>query len=150
MRPATQLSCSPTTVRERDLYQAINRLLPRDCFHQSLTGAAMTGNGIPDRFYCSPRGTCWIEFKQLSSMPRSGIVRGALTALQLQWLERRYNNCKSLARPTDVAVVIGLPNRTAVVQTTPTEWREGTHVTTAMSFKEVSSWIDSGLLSRVR
>lgn len=132
-------------MRESALYQAINRQLPKDCFHQGMTGAAMTGNGIPDRFYCSPRGTCWIEFKQLAHMPRNGIVIPDLTPLQLQWLTRRYNNCISLARTPDVAVVIGLPNRTAVLQTTPAKWREGTHVNTSMAFKEIAAWLDSGL-----
>lgn len=135
-------------MRESGLYKAIDRHLPNDCFRQSMTGAAMTGNGIPDRFYDSPRGTCWVEYKNLTSMPRSGLVIPDLTPLQFRWLERRYNNCISLARPTDVAVVIGLPNRTAVLQTTPTEWREGTFVNTSMTYKEVAHCLDSGLLSR--
>lgn len=133
---------------EKQLIAAINRALPSDVYSHSNTYASMTGNGIPDRFYDGPGGSVWIEFKQLKSMPRSGMVVGAYTELQLQWMERRYRNSKHLLPTPDVAGVVGLPNRTAVIQRTPTEWREGTPLSTALPLKEIAWVINSGWLSR--
>ena len=127
-------------MRERQLIDAVNRGVPRTIHRQSMTGAAMNLNGIPDYYYDGPTGDLWVEYKQLKSMPRSGVVVGALTELQIHWLERRYRN--SLAHRPNASVVVGLPNRTAVIQRTPTEWRTGTPVTSAVSLKEVSAWID--------
>ena len=127
-------------MRERQLIDAVNRGVPKSIHRQSLTGASMTSNGTPDYLYDGPGGLLFVEYKQLKSMPRSGVVVGALTELQCMWLERRYNN--SLAHRPNASVVVGLPNRTAVIQRTPTEWRNGTPITSAVALKEVSVWIE--------
>lgn len=106
-----------------------------------MTGASMAQNGTPDRLYDGPGGLLFTEFKMLTAMPRSNIVIGAYTALQLHWMERRYTNSLIHGRPNVVGIV-GLPNRTAVIQHTPTEWREGTPATAAMPLSEVASWIE--------
>ena len=122
---------------EKQLYQAIDRLVPKTIYRQSMTGAAMTANGIPDRYYDGPGGDLWVEFKQLQSMPR-GIVRGAYTELQLRWMSRRWANS---APRHNVIGVIGLPNRTCIVQRTPESWRDGTPAAEAVFIKEVAEWI---------
>jgi hypothetical protein len=124
-------------VKEKDLYRAIDKLLPDEMFHQSMTGAAMTGNGVPDRYYDGPGGDLWVEYKMLKNIPRSKIVVGAYTALQLHWMERRYRN----SIDQNVVGIVGLPNRTAVIQHSPKEWREGSPITNAMTIKEVAAWI---------
>lgn len=124
---------------EKQLIAAVNRPIPRTIYHHSNTGSSRTMNGIPDRYYDGPARDLWAEFKMARAIPRSGIVLGDLTEIQKRWLERRYYN--SLAHTPNAIVVVGLPNRTAVIQTTPTEWREGSPITQAISLKEVSLWI---------
>lgn len=131
---------------EKGLIAAIHRRLRKDLHHQSMTSASLTHNGTPDQYYDGPVRDFWIEYKMLKSMPRSGMVVGAYTELQLRWMERRYNNSLNLLHGPNVFGIVGLPNRSAVIQRTPTEWREGTHLSTAISLQEVSRCLDSGLL----
>lgn len=128
-------------MREKDLYRAIDKLLPKTIHRQSMTGAAMTGNGVPDRYYDGPRGDLWVEYKMLTAMPRSGLAVGAYTPLQLAWMERRFDKPKNPVHAPNIVGVVGLPNRTAVIQQTPTEWRTGSTINTAKSLKEVAEWI---------
>lgn len=133
-------------MREKDLIAAIHRQLRKDLHHQSMTSASLTHNGTPDQYYDGPIRDFWIEYKMLKSMPRSGMVIGAFTELQLRWMERRYNNSKHLPHGPNIFGIVGLPNRSAVIQRTPTEWREGTPLSSAISLREVSACLDSGLL----
>jgi hypothetical protein len=136
-------------MREKDLYRTIDRPLPQSIHRQSMTGSSMTMTGTVDRYYDGDRSDLWVEYKMLKSMPRSGVVIGDYTQRQLHWMERRYNNSLPHGR-TNVVGIVGLPNRKAVVQTTPTEWREGSPVSAAIDLKEVSAWIcDFCLLSPV-
>ena len=128
-------------MKEKDLYRAIDKMLPKTIHRQSMTGASTTTNGTPDRYYDGPIGDLWVEYKQLSSMPRSGVAKGAYTELQLFWMERRFKNSNRLAHDPNIVGIVGLPNRTAVIQRLPTEWREGTPVNTAKSLQEVANWI---------
>lgn len=128
-------------MREKDLYRYIDKLLPKAMHRQSMTGAAMTGNGVPDRYYDGPLGDLWVEYKMLTSMPRSGVAVGAYTPLQLAWMERRYTNSKNRLPVPNVVGIVGLPNRTAVIQTAPTEWRNGSPVSAAKPLDEVARWI---------
>lgn len=125
-------------MKERDLYRAIDKRLPDTIHKQSMTGAAMTTNGTPDRYYDDSGSDLWVEYKVLKHFPKSGIVIGAFTPIQLHWMERRYRNSKP--KP-NVAGIVGLPDRTAVIQLTPKEWREGSRVDTAVSLDEVADWI---------
>lgn len=122
-------------MREKSLYQAVNRAVPKTIHRQSMTGATMVNNGTPDFYYDGPRSFLWVEYKQLNAMPRSGMARGAYTELQLMWMERRHRN------GGHVVGIVGLPNRTAVIQTTPDAWRQGSSTGTALSIKEVAAWI---------
>lgn len=132
---------------EKDLIKAVNKPLPKSIHHQSMTGASMTHNGIPDQYYDGSLRDLWIEYKMLSAMPRSGLVgfvdkkkRGCYSPLQYEWMERRYRNSLPHGRPNVVGIV-GLPNRTAVIQTTPAEWREGSPITSALPLEAISAWI---------
>lgn len=126
-------------MREKQLIAAVHRQLPKTAHHQSMTLGSRSFNGVPDQYYDGPKSDLWIEYKQLKSMPRNGIVIGAYSALQLRWMERRYRH--SRARQPNVIGVVGLPDRTAVVQFTPAQWREGAAIGNALSIKEISLWI---------
>lgn len=131
-------------MREKELYQAINRLLPKSIHHQSLTYGSISYGGTPDRWYEGEYDDLWVEFKMLRHMPKDGIVRGDYSAKQLLWMERRYHRPRwkdEILMIGDVVGIVGLPDRTAVIQTTPKEWREGIGHAAAMSLKEVAEWI---------
>lgn len=155
--------------RERQLIDAVHRLLPITLHRQSMTFGSLSQNGTPDYYYdtdcdTSPRlliqaygdrelaylkkkrPDLWVEYKQLRAMPRSGLVggvdakkKGCYSPLQFKWMERRYNNC--LPHLSNVIGIVGLPNRTAVIQLTPTAWCKGSPVSEARPLKEIALWI---------
>jgi hypothetical protein len=62
-------------------------------------------SGTADVWYSGDAGDLWIEYKFLPRLPQRGVVDPTklLTALQLQWLNGRYDEGRN------VAVVIGCP-----------------------------------------
>ena len=104
-----------------------------------MTSASLTHGGTPDRYYDGPKRDLWVEYKMLKSMPRSGYVIGNLTELQKLWLRRRYEH--SLPEP-NVAVVVGLPTKTACIQRIEMDWTTGTPIFVAVQLKEVAAWIN--------
>lgn len=130
-------------MKEKDLYRAVDKLLPLGIHRQSMTGATATTNGTPDRYYDGLHGDLWVEYKMLATMPRNGVVVGKFTPLQLAWMERRYRNSTNLPHGPNVIGVVGLPNRKAVIQRSLTEWREGSRIETAVTIREVSEWIQN-------
>lgn len=132
-------------MRERAVIDGIDRHLPKTVYRQSMTGASIYAGGTPDRYYDGPAADLWAEYKRLEHLPRSKTVVGDYSEKQLAWMTRRYNNSLNLPHGPNVIGVVGLPNRTAVIQRTPTEWREGTPLAQARPFKEIACEI-SGLL----
>jgi hypothetical protein len=123
---------------ERNLIAAILRKLPKQLHSQSMTAGSATQNGIPDRYFDGPTSDLWVEFKQLKSMPRNGIARGAYTPLQIAWMERRFNN----SAKQNVIGIVGLPDRRVCLQFTPSEWKEGTPIDRrATSIEGAAQWI---------
>lgn len=122
-------------MRERDLYRAVDRHLPATLFRQSMTGAAMTGTGVPDRYYDGVIRDLWVEYKMLRAVPRSGTVIGAYSARQLLWMQRRWE------AGHNVLGVVGLPTGMACIQSCPGEWLHGTDVNAAVPLNKVSEWI---------
>lgn len=135
-------------MKESSLIAAINRRLPKDFHSQSMTFGSLSFNGTPDRYYDPPGGfDLWVEYKYIDAMPRSKIVgcvnaekRGCYSPLQYDWMLRRYTNSLAHGRP-NVVGIIGLPNRTAVIQTTPAEWREGSSINNALPLEDIASWV---------
>jgi len=127
-------------VREKDLIAAIHRRLRRDLHHQSMTSASLTHNGTPDQYYDGPIRDFWIEYKMLKSMPRDKLAKGNLSALQLEWLTRRYDNSKPYH---NAAVVVGLSDKTACVQVMKERWLTGTPIELSIPLKEVAAWINA-------
>ena len=62
-------------------------------------------SGTADVWYSGNGGDLWIEYKFLPRIPQRGVVdpKKLLTALQLHWLNGRYDEGRN------VAVVIGCP-----------------------------------------
>ena len=135
-------------MREKNLYQSVDRKLPTEIHRQSMTGASTSCRGTVDRYYDGPCGDLWVEYKSLDHMPRSGLVggvnaskKGCYTPQQYDWMLRRYNNSLSLPHGPNVVGIVGLPNRTAVIQRTPTEWCEGSPTSAAVTIQEIANWI---------
>jgi len=61
--------------------------------------------GIPDVWYSGNAADLWVEYKWVPRVPKHGRVEPAklLSALQTDWLRRRYTEGR------DVAVIIGCP-----------------------------------------
>ena len=101
----------------------------------------MTTSGVPDYYYDGPAGDAWVEFKMRDAIPKTGVVggvaakQGHYSPLQYEWMLRRWRNGRN------VLGVIGLPNRTAVVQRTPEEWMNGSSISLAVTYKEVAQCI---------
>lgn len=127
-------------MNEKQLIKAVERNLDSSIHKQSMTSASLTHGGTPDRYYDGPKRDLWVEYKMLRNMPRSGYVIGCLSDLQKAWLRRRFEH--SLPTP-NVAVIVGLPNKTACIQTTELQWCTGTSVFDSFSLKEVSAWINA-------
>lgn len=75
-------------------------------------------SGTPDCWYSGKGGDLWIEYKWVSPMPVSKIVKASdmLSALQLDWLTERY------AEGRNVAVVIGCPEGGLILHN-PSAWK---------------------------
>jgi hypothetical protein len=119
---------------EKAHIQAVNNQLKKlgKLHSQSMTFGSLSMNGTPDRYYDGAKADLWIEFKRLTSMPRSGIVRGDFSELQLEWMRRRAKT------GNNVWGVVGLPNRTVVIQTMPFQWTMGTPIATAVSHQTLA------------
>lgn len=136
---------------ESDLYRGVDKFLPDALHRQSMTG--VTFNGTIDRYYDGPLSDFWIEYKQLSAWPRRQAFNvmpiplakkqppGHLTDKQLRWLERRYGFGRN------AAVIIGMPDKTAVILSTPQMWRNDFNCAPSVPFnctrEEVAQWLMS-------
>jgi hypothetical protein len=90
----------------------------------------------------------------LKAMPRNGIVVGDYSPLQLRWMERRFRNAMGITQGSfathyapaelersNMFGIVGLPNKTVVIQRHPHEWRNGTPAASAVTIKEVAQWL---------
>ena len=128
---------------EKQLIKNIHKHLSKDVHRQSMTYGSLNMTGTPDYYYDAdgilyPRKIdLWIEYKQLKSMPRNGIVIGDYSDRQDAWLNRRGSNAWG---------IVGLPDRTAVIQHTHEMRVEGTNVNTAHSYKHIDVLIEAAVL----
>lgn len=125
---------------EQDLYRAVDRALPkyvpkpRSGIHrQSMTGTSF--GGTVDRYYDGTVRDLWAEYKMLASEPKAGVIKGAYTPLQLDWMMRRWNT------GGNVIGVVGVRGKGAVIQTEPEEWLHGTSQPRYLTPREVAEWI---------
>lgn len=132
-------------MKETSTVKSVNQRLPKTIHHQSMTLGARSFTGTPDQYYDGLLRDLWVEYKQLDAMPRSKMVggitpmnirkTGMYTTRQFQWMCRRFK------AGGNVLGIIGLPDRTAVIQHTPEEWEFGSSITAAVSIEEVAKQI---------
>ena len=121
-------------MNEKQFRQAIHRRLPKTIHRQSMTFGALSMNGTPDDYLDGSRRDLWIESKMLRAVPRSGIVVGDYTPLQLRWAQRRWRAGKN------VVGFVGLPHKFVAIQR-PNEWECGTHIQDIVTFDEAALWV---------
>ena len=128
--------------RETVFRNNVHKHLPKGFFRQGNGAGGFSANGVPDVYYDGPRADLWVEYKFNPVLPRSGVVVGGYTKLQLQWMTRRYNNCRVIhCSSRNVVGIVGLPGNKACIQVTPYEWENGTPLSEAVPNKEVAHWI---------
>jgi hypothetical protein len=86
---------------ETNFIKRITRHLPKSVYH--MKNANPYTGGVPDLWFSGTGGDMWIEMKYIETLPVSVPIRPTkmLTALQLEWLNRRYEEGRQ------VAVIIG-------------------------------------------
>lgn len=104
---------------------------------QSMTYASLSMNGTPDRYYDGELSDLWVEYKRLTSIPRSGVAVGNYSEQQLAWMKRRWRYSTNY----NVWGVVGLPNKLVCVQTAPCEWISGTDIAEAITHKQLAQLI---------
>jgi len=132
-------------MRESQFYSRVNAKLPKSIHHQAMTG--VTFNGTLDHYYDGTKTDWWVEYKAWPSIPRDGTIcvkpdvsrkhqrQGRLSVNQLRWAQRRWKTGKN------VAVVVVLSNRMALILKEPAQWLNPVPITDAVSIEEVASWI---------
>ena len=145
MAPAIRGTTTKTTVstlRESNVISNVITKLPKIIHTQSMTFGSRSFNGTPDRYFDGPARDLWAEFKYVDAIPRDRLVggvdtkkRGCYSPLQFDWMVRRLRN------GGNVIGIIGLPNRTAVIQQTPEEWQNKSSIDGAVPFAAVAEWI---------
>lgn len=139
-------------MREKALYNKVDRGVAKIVHRQSMTGASRGMNGTLDRYYDGPNGDLWVEYKQLDHMPKDGIVRpaprcgvkkqpkGCLSVLQMEWFTRRHKY------GGNAWVVVGLPNGRVLRFATPREVVDGRPASSAVAVDIISDWINEHCL----
>lgn len=96
--------------------------------------AARYANGVPDCYYSSRAGDCWVEYKYLPGTPKREYKNGC-TLLQRAWLTAR----KEEGRRT--ALIVGCPSGAAIY--TAGEWASDRLPLPSawISPKEVAQWL---------
>lgn len=130
-------------MKESTFIRYITGKLPPTVHSQSMTFGSRSFNGTPDRYFDGPVADLWVEFKYIDAMPRDGIVgrvsdakRGCYSSMQYDWMCRRYAN------GGNVLGIVGLRDRTAVIQVEPHQWLDGSSIQGAIPWLEVARKIE--------
>lgn len=78
----------------------LHRRLPKSIYH--LKNHNPYAGGVPDVWYSGDKGDLWVEYKYVDPLPKRVPIRisgekGLLSALQLDWLDKRYKEGRKLA-----------------------------------------------------
>jgi hypothetical protein len=65
--------------------------------------------GTPDVYYEGEKDTLWVEFKWYPRKPKTISTFEKLTALQIAWIKRAYNNGRN------VAIIAGCPDGAMII-----------------------------------
>jgi len=122
---------------ETTFSNGVNKYVPQAVYRMKNNNPYL--GGIPDFWYSGSKADLWCEFKFLPRTPQRGVVKPSqlLSALQLQWLNGRYDEERN------VAVIIGCPDGGVILRDqewlkefTPTAFRD-----CLMPRKEIAQWI---------
>lgn len=97
------------------VHKQLDKRVHREKMHNPYRG------GTADVWYSGGRADCWIEYKHIARIPRTGKVVPDLSPLQKQWLKERYKEGRT------VFVVVGCPDG-GVFFPTPDAWENGVTV----------------------
>ena len=138
-------------MKESTFVKYIAGKMPASVHSQSMTFGSRSFNGTPDRYFDGKFADLWVEFKYVDAMPRDGLVgrvdnkkRGCYSTLQYDWMLRRWTN------GGNVLGIIALPNRTAVIQHDPEQWRLGSSTAAAIPWLEVAKKIEHFCIGELR
>lgn len=130
-------------MNEGSFIRYVTGKLPKHVHSQSMTFGSRSFGGTPDRYFDGPFHDLWVEFKYQATMPRNGLVggvndkkRGCYSQLQYDWMVRRFHNGGNMLG------IIALPNRTAVIQTEPAQWLNGSSIQGAIPWLDVALKIE--------
>ena len=122
---------------ENQYIQGVHKHIDRNLVYYEKTHNPYN-SGTPDVYYEGDKDILWVEYKRLSRIPKTFIVK--VTELQRKWLNRASNN------NVNVAVITAMPDG-AVVHTHEHWEHAGTLVipkyVSLKSKKEVAEWIVS-------
>ena len=122
---------------ESTFTKGVVKYLPVSVYHMKNNNPYV--GGIPDLWFSGNRADLWVEFKYLPKVPLRAEVdpKKLLSALQLAWLDGRYNEGRQ------VAVVVGCPDGGVIMR--DQEWL---HEYSAQMFrdrlvprKDIAQWI---------
>ena len=133
-------------MNEHSFTKSVLRPLPKDVHVQSMTMAALTTNGTPDR-YLDYKRDLWVEFKYAdTSGARKGLDVGhMLSGPQKRWLRRRYT------AGGNAVVIVGVPSDHArgFILETPELWEGRVDTEYIMKNLKRAPELAAYLLSRV-
>lgn len=129
-------------MKESGFISYVVRKLPPHIHSQSMTFGSLTHGGTPDRYFDGPSHDLWVEFKYIDAMPRSRTVGGVDDKKRGCYSSKQYNwMCRRQKAGGNVLGIVGLPNRMAVVQTDPAQWKNGSPIEEAIPWSEVAARI---------
>lgn len=122
----------PETTFRLGIERHLPRLLHREKMNNPYRG------GTADSWYSGRRADLWVEYKWMPYVPKTTALKPDLTALQRQWLNRRYEEGRN------VSVVLGCPDG-AVIYTGGT-WDIAIDTALCLALlagrRTVASWIE--------
>jgi len=91
-----------STKPETTFIKSIHRLLPQEVYRMKNNNPFI--GGVPDCWYSGSANDLWVEYKFLPRRPLRGNVNIKLSALQLDWLNNRFDEGRN------IFVIVGTPD----------------------------------------
>lgn len=128
---------------ENNFIGKIHKRLPAAIYRMKTNNPYVAG--IPDCYYSGVDGDLWVEYKFVAKIPKNGMVKIALSALQRQWLEGREREGRN------VAVIVGSPEGAVIfyLDVPVPEEMSAAHFRRAMiDIEETTLWITEQTMKR--
>lgn len=114
----------------------IHKRLPASVYRMKTNNPYVAG--IPDCYYSGIGADLWVEYKYVGKIPKNGMVKIALSALQRHWIVGRISEGRN------VAVIVGSPEGAMIfyLDTSVPEEMSAAHFRIGMvNIEEVVVWI---------